>query len=196
MPDPENVTQLLRRWRAGDVEAENELAPLVYDHLHRLAAVYLRNQRPGATLQPTALVNELYLQMVGNEIPEVENRAHFFGIAAHRMRQIIMEAARRHHAAKRGGGAVNLELNEMLVYAPERAGIFVALDDALDELARLDERKVKILEMRYFGGLEQEEISRLLGVSVITIRRDQRMAEAWLRAALAGGDAGASPEAR
>lgn len=186
MSGAENVTQLLRRWKAGDAAAEAELAPLVYDHLHKLAAVYLRDQRPGATLQPTALVNELYLQMVDQSIPDVANRAHFFGIAAHRMRQIIMEAARKHNAAKRGGGKVNLELNEALAFAPERAGIFVALDDALNELAQLDERKVRILELRYFGGLEQAEIAEVLAVSVPTVRRDQRMAEAWLRAALSG----------
>ena len=188
MSGAENVTQLLQRWRGGDTAAEAELAPLIYDHLHRLAQAYLRGQRPGATLQPTALVNELYLQMVDQSIPDVNNRGHFFGIAAHRMRQIIMEAARRHNAAKRGGGRASVELNEALAYAPERAGVFVALDDALNELAKLDERKVKILELRYFGGLEQEEIAGLLGISVPTIRRDQRMAEAWLRTALSGDD--------
>lgn len=182
---------MLQRWKDGDAAAEAELVPIIYSELHRQAQVYLRGERPGATLQPTALVNELYLRLVGHELPDVNSRAHFFGIAAHRMRQIVVEAARRHRAGKRGSGVVNLELSEALSFAPERAGVFVALDDALNELARLDERKTRIIELRYFGGLGQDEMALALNISVATIRREQRMAEAWLRNAMAGPDAAA-----
>jgi RNA polymerase sigma-70 factor (ECF subfamily) len=189
-----NVTQLLQRWKGGDLAAEAELAPIIYDELHKLAQVYLRNERPGATLQPTGLVNELYLRLVDQSLPDLNSRAHFYGIAAHRMRQIVVDVARKHRADKRGGGVVNLELNEMLVYAPERAGVFVALDDALSELARFDERKTKIIELRYFGGLGQDEIARALDISVATTRREQRKAEAWLRSFMAGGDPAAGTD--
>lgn len=195
MSSPETVTQLLQRWKQGDAVAEQELAPVIYKELHRMAQVYLRNERPGATLQPTALVNELYLNLVGQSLPDVSSRAHFFGIAAHRMRQIIVEAARRHRASKRGSGAEKLELNESLAFAPELAGVFVALDDALTELSRLDERKTRIIELRYFGGLDQNEIALALGISVATIRREQRMAEAWLRVSMSGRAAGNSDAA-
>jgi RNA polymerase sigma factor (TIGR02999 family) len=180
---------LLQRWKDGDDAAEQELAPIIYAELHRLAQIHLRNERPGATLQPTALVNELYLNLVDQSLPDINNRAHFFGIAAHRMRQIIVDAARRFRSGKRGSGLEKLELNDSLAFAPERAGAFVALDDALNELARFDVRKTRIIELRYFGGLDQAEIGQALGISVATIRREQRMAEAWLRGVMSGGNA-------
>ena len=200
MSGPENVTQLLKRWKAGDAAAEAELAPIVYDELHKLANAYMRRERPGATLQPTALVNELYLKLVAGELPDVNSRTHFYGIAAHRMRQIVVDEARRHRAGKRGGGAANIQLDEGMAYAPERADAFVALDEALTELSRFDERKTRIIELRYFGGLDQDEIAEALGISPATIRREQRKAEAWLRSFMGGGappdaaiDAGSAP---
>jgi len=175
------VTQLLVEWKQGNKAALDLLTPLVYDELRKLAAHYLRDERAAATLQPTALVNELYLRLVAQRLPDWESRAHFFGVAAHRMRQILVEHARRHRAQKRGGGAENVELNEMLSFSPERGAGLVALDDALNDLARFDERKARIIELRFFGGMSVEETAHALDVSVATVGREQRLAEAWLR---------------
>lgn len=184
MPGPENVTQLLQRWKQGDASAEELLTPLIYQELHKLAQAYLRNERHAATLQPTALVNELYVKLVAQQLPDMESRSHFFGIAAHRMRQILVEQARRRRAEKRGGGAANVPLDELLVFAPERGADVVALDDALTDLAKLDPRKARVIELRFFGGLSIEEIAQTLDISVATVGREQRLAEAWLRRAM------------
>jgi RNA polymerase sigma factor (TIGR02999 family) len=192
MPGQADITQLLKRWKDGDASAEAELAPIVYDELHKLAQAYMRHEKPGDTLQPTALVNELYMKLVAGELPDVNSRTHFYGIAAHRMRQILVDEARRHRAEKRGGGVANVELNELLAGAVARGETLMALDSALNELGKFDERKTKIIELRYFGGLDQEEIGLALGISPATIRREQRKAEIWLRSFMSGVRSGPS----
>ncbi|MBS1875641.1 MAG: sigma-70 family RNA polymerase sigma factor [Acidobacteria bacterium] len=182
-PDPvgrERVTQLLADWRTGSKEALDLLTPLVYDELRRLAAHYLRNERNAATLAPTALIHEAYLRLAAQELPDFESRSHFFGVAAQLMRQILVDHARRHRAAKRGSGLAPASLNEALSFAPERSADIVALDDALSELARQDARKARVIELRFFGGLSVEECGQVLGISVATVGREQRFAEAWL----------------
>jgi RNA polymerase sigma-70 factor, ECF subfamily len=181
------VTQLLVRWKEGDSEAEAALTPIVYRELYRLAERYLRNERTEHTLQPTALVNELYLSLVASKLPDWQSRAHFYGVAAHRMRQILVEYARHKGAAKRGAGQENLPIDEMVCFAPARSREVLALDDALTALAQFDERKAKVIELRYFGGLSVEETAQMLEVSVATIGREQRVAEAWLRREMSGG---------
>lgn len=181
---PHEVTQLLLDWRNGDQGALEKLTALVYDELRWMAARYLRRERSDHTLQATALVNEVYLQLIGQPNADWRDRAHFFGIAARLMRQILVDHARAHAAAKRGGGEDALPLNEA-IRAPEKTAPDVialddALDDALKDLAKHDERKSRIIELRYFGGLSMEEIAEVTGLSVATIRRDLRMAEAWL----------------
>lgn len=174
------VTRLLAGWRDGDPEALEKLTPLVYDELRRLADHYLRGERPGHTLQGTALVHEAFIRLVDQSGLAWQNRAHFFGVAARLMRQILVDHARKHNAAKRGGGELPLSLAESAIYSPERAGKLVALDDALESLAKFDARKSRIVELRYFGGLSMEEIGEVEGLAVATIRRQLRMAEAWL----------------
>lgn len=191
---PENaaeVTQLLVRWKEGDPAAEAELTPVLYRELHRLAERYLRNERTAHTLQPTALVNELYLELVAGQLPDWKSRAHFFGVAAHRMRHILVEHARHRGAAKRGCGAQALPIDEMVCFAPGRSREVIALDDALKALEQVDARKAKVIELRYFAGLSVEETAQILEVSVATIGREQRFAEAWLKREIGGG-AGAS----
>ncbi|MBI1763354.1 MAG: sigma-70 family RNA polymerase sigma factor [Acidobacteria bacterium] len=175
-----DVTQLLLAWRNGAAGALEQLTPLVYDELRRLAARYVGRERADHTLQATALVNEAYLQLINQQqVAQVDwqSRAHFIGIAARLMRQILVDHARAHAAAKRGAGAAALPLAEAIaVPAPN----VIALDDALRDLAKLDERKSRIIELRYFGGLSMDEIAEVTGLSVATLRRDMRMAEAWL----------------
>jgi RNA polymerase sigma-70 factor (ECF subfamily) len=185
----EDVTGLLLRWKAGDQSAADALTPIIYQELHKLAALYLRDERAAATLQPTALVNELYLRLVASDLPDWESRSHFYGVAAHRMRQILVQHARKHRATKRGNDAEKFQLDEVLCFAPEKSTAVVALDDALEQLARVDERKAKVIELRFFGGLSVEETARMIGVSVGTIGREQRFAEAWLRNEMAAGGA-------
>ena len=156
------------------------LTPLVYNELRRLAERYLRNERSAATLQPTALVHEAYLRLVAQSMPDWESRAHFFGVAAHLMRQILVDHARKHRSAKRGSGAEKLSIDEIVGLGAEKPGDIIALDDALKTLADLDERKAKVIELRFFGGLSVEETAAALGVSAATLGREQRMAEAWL----------------
>lgn len=156
------------------------LTPLVYNELRRLAERYLRNERSAATLQPTALVHEAYLRLVAQSMPDWESRAHFFGVAAHLMRQILVDHARKHRSAKRGGGAEKLPIDEIVGLGVEKSGDIIALDDALKALAEIDERKAKVIELRFFGGLSVEETAVALGVSPATIGREQRLAEAWL----------------
>jgi RNA polymerase sigma-70 factor, ECF subfamily len=181
------VTKLLHDWKSGDAEAFDRLAPLVYQELRRLADSYLRNERAAQTLQPTALVHDLYLRLIGGEQPDWDSRAHFFGIAAHRMRQILVEHARQRHASKRGGGAEVVTLDEMVCFAPQRSSDVIALDDALNSLATFDERKCKVIELRYFAGLSIAEVAQALKISVATVGREQRLAEAWLKRYMTDG---------
>jgi RNA polymerase sigma-70 factor, ECF subfamily len=175
-----DVTQLLREWKNGDEHAIGRLTPIVYNELRRLAAHYLRDEHAADTLQPTALVHEAYIRLVAQNMPDWQGRAHFFGVAAHLMRQILVDHARRHHSAKRGAGAPVTVLDEALSFAPEKNKDLLALNDALDGLARIDPRKAKIMELRYFGGFSVEEIAQALNISVATVGREQRLAEAWL----------------
>jgi RNA polymerase sigma factor (TIGR02999 family) len=181
MPEfaPHEVTQLLLDWRNGDPQALERLTPLVYDELRRLATQYLRRERDGHTLQATALVNEAYLQLIGQQARDWQNRAHFLAIASHLMRNILVDHARAHAAAKRGGEKP-LPLDEAVQVPGKSAPDVLALDDALKDLAKHDERKCRIIELRYFGGLSMEEIAEVTGLSVAALRRDLRMAEAWL----------------
>ena len=174
------ITRLLRAWGGGDRAAMDDLAPLVYDELHRMAQRYLRRENPGNTLQPTALVNEAYLRLVDVENVRWEDRAHFFAVSAQMMRRILVDAARARGCAKRGGGAGRLELNESIDGMPERGDDLVALDDALCALARLDPRKARVVEMRFFGGLSVDETAAVLKISAPSVLRDWKLARAWL----------------
>jgi RNA polymerase sigma-70 factor, ECF subfamily len=174
------VTRLLLDWNDGDQEALDKLMPLVYDELHHLADRYLRRERPDHTIQATALVNEAFIKLIEQKEVQWQNRAHFFGIAAQLMRRILVDHARARYAAKRGGEGYKLSLNEA-IGLPERKDLdLVALDDALNSLASKDERKSRIVELRFFGGLTIEETAEVLGISPDTVKRDWRMARAWL----------------
>jgi RNA polymerase sigma factor (TIGR02999 family) len=179
-PAPHQVTELLVRWRAGDSTALEELMPLVYDELHRLAHRYMRRERPGQTLQTTALVNEAYLRLVGSARVEWQNRAHFFAIAAQIMRHLLVDRARSRRYSKRGGGAHQVTLDEIAIISQEQDADLMALDEALTRLAALDERKSRIVELRYFAGLSAEETAEVLEVTAITIKREWSKAKAWL----------------
>ncbi len=184
MPTPQTnqVTRLLHDWGRGDSAALEELLPLVYQELRKLAGGYLRAERPGHTLQPTALIHEAYLRLVAQDAPHFEGRAHFYGVAARLMRQILVDHARERRAAKRGGGTLKISLDDAPpVFTPEDAGSLVALDEALTRLAAFDERKCRVVEMRSFAGMSVEETARALGVSEPTVKRDMRLAAAWLR---------------
>ena len=178
MTNTHEVTRLLAEWAKGNQQALEDLTPLVYRELRQLAASYLRKESPGHTLQPTALVHEAYLRLVDQKNPEWEGRSHFFGVAAHLMRQILVDHARKRQAGKRAMLRVSLE--EAVSFQPERSRDIVALDSGLRALEKLDPRKSKAVELRYFGGLSMDEIAQALAVSPVTVRRDLRMAEAWL----------------
>lgn len=177
---PQNVTELLQEWQRGDKAALDKLTPLVYDELRRIAHRYVQRERDGHTLETTALVNEAYVRLVGQQKIEWQNRAHFFAVTAQVMRHILIDHARRRHYAKRGGAAQQVSLEDSYAMTSERAAELVALDEALDELAKLDPRKGRVVELRYFGGLSLEETADVLGISVMTVRRDWRAAKAWL----------------
>jgi RNA polymerase sigma factor (TIGR02999 family) len=179
-----SVSYLLQRWSDGDSEALNQLMPLVYGELRRMARRYMGQQPSGHTLQTTALIHEAYLRLVGQEEKRWENRAHFFGVAAQAMRHILVDYARARHTAKRGGEARALSLEESAVISEERAAELVALDDALAELARLAPRQSRVVELRYFGGLSVAETAEVLKVSPDTVTRDWSQAKAWLYRAL------------
>jgi len=185
MPATHEVTQLLQEWANGDQQALHRLTPLVYAELCRLAAVYLRNERRDHTLQPSALVHEAFLRMVDQGNPSWQNRSHFFGVAAHLMREILVDHARRRQTAKRAGR--NVSLGEAMSLARERTADLSALDDALTALEKLDARKCKAIELRYFGGLGVQEIAQALEVSPVTVRRDLKIAEAWLHHEMRNG---------
>jgi RNA polymerase sigma-70 factor (ECF subfamily) len=179
--DPQaQVTLLLRDAKNGQGEALQLLIPIVYDELRRLAAHYLRDEHAADTLQPTSLVHEAYMRLVNQDMPEWECRAHFYGVAAHLMRQILVDHARRHRSQKRGGGVPPVPLDEVFAFAPGKSDDVLALDDALSSLAAVDARKCRIIELRYFAGFSVDETARALDVSVGTIGREQRLAEAWL----------------
>lgn len=179
-PDPHSVTQLLIEWRNGDETALDRLIPLVYAEMRRLARYYMRGERSGHTLQTTALINEAYIRLVDHKGMRWQNRAHFYAVAAQAMRRILVDNARSRNYAKRGGGAQMVELDEAAVVAQELAAEMIALDEALNELAVLDPRQSKTVELRYFGGMSVEETAEALGVSPVTVMRDWRAAKAWL----------------
>jgi RNA polymerase sigma factor (TIGR02999 family) len=183
---PADVTKLLVDWSKGNQAALDELAPLVYRDLHQRARGYLRQERPDHTLQPTALIHEAYLRLVTDSPPEWNGRAHFYAVASRVMRQILVDHARRHQAGKRGSGVPGVSLDEALVPAQSESAELMALDEALQKLAAFDERKCKVVEMRYFGGCTVEETAEALGIAGITVMRDMRLAEAWLRRAMQG----------
>jgi RNA polymerase sigma factor (TIGR02999 family) len=187
VPDSSNpVTDLLVRWRAGDREALDSLMPLVYSELRRLAHSYLQRERSDHTLQSTALVHEAFLRLAGQNPPEWQNRAHFFGIAAHVMRQILVEYARAHSAAKRGGAnPCKLTLEEALDLPKKIDVDVIALDGALDRLSELDPQQSRIVELRFFAGLTIEDTSEVMGISPATVKRDWTSARAWLHREIA-----------
>ncbi len=177
-----NITRLLIDWQHGDKAALDDLLPLVYNELHKIAANLLKNERNAETLQPTALINEAYLRMIDQEPPHLESRAHFFGVASRLMRQILVDHARTNNALKRGGSSQKISLEDApAIPSSEDAVDLLAFDRALTKLAALDERKSRVLEMRAFGGMSVEDTAVLLGVSVPTVKRDMRLAQAWLR---------------
>ena len=180
VPSPQQVTQLLLAWSQGEDEALQELIPVVQQELHRLAHRYMLGERPGRTLQTTALVNEAYLRLLGSRKVNWQNRAHFFAISAQLMRRILVDAARERISKKRGGGAPKIVFDEALMGPGERGQDLVALDDAVTTLSGVDPRKSKVVELRYFGGLSVEETAEVLKVSSDTVLRDWRMAKAWL----------------
>jgi RNA polymerase sigma factor (TIGR02999 family) len=182
------VTRLLNDWSDGDSTALDELIPIIYDELRSLAAHYLRRERADHTLQPTALVHEAYFRLVDQKEVRWQSRAHFFGIAAQMMRRVLIDHAKSQGRAKRGGGRQKVDLDQAAGLSEEQASEVMALDDALEALARIDPRKSKIVELRYFGGLSVEETAEVLGVSPNTIMRDWAMAKAWLYNEIKGED--------
>jgi len=180
------VSELLVRWRGGDPAALEQLVPLVYDELRRLARSHLRREAPGQSMQSAALVHEAYLRLVGKAPPDWHNRSHFFGFAAHLMREILVDRARRKRASKRGTGLADLSLDETIGLPHQKNVDIIRLDDALTELARLDERQCKIVELRFFAGLSLEETSVALGISEATVSREWTTARVWLRHEIAG----------
>jgi RNA polymerase sigma-70 factor (ECF subfamily) len=175
-----DVTQMLLAWSAGEPGAEERLFPLVYDELKLMARRYLRREREGHTLQPTALVNEAYLRLIDQTRVSWQNRAQFFGVAATMMRRILVNHARSLAAGKRGGAARRLSIRDATVSTEQDATDLLALDEALTRLAAIDERKSRVVELLYFGGLENREAAEVLGVSDKTVERDWRMARLWL----------------
>jgi len=189
---PNEITQQLIAWSNGDDAALEQLIPAVYQELRRMADHYLRGEDSGHSLQPTALVHEAYLRLIDQTKVEWQNRAHFFGVAAQMMRRILIDHAKAKHRVKRGGTAVKVMLDENVNFTRERASELLALDDALQSLARMDERKSRIVELRYFGGLTVEETAQVLGISDKTVMRDWNLAKAWLYRELTSNSANES----
>jgi RNA polymerase sigma-70 factor (ECF subfamily) len=185
-PEATDVSALLRAWGDGDQTALEKLTPIVYDGLHSLARRYLRRERPGHSLQTTALVHEAYMRLANYKRMQWQDRAHFFAVSSQVMRRILVEYARRHNL-KRGGGVQRVTLDEAATVGGGEDMDLVALDDALNALARIDPRKVRVVEMRFFGGLSVEETAEVLKVSTVTVKRDWRLAKAWLYRELTGG---------
>ena len=192
LPPRQEVTQVLLDWNLGDQNAPERLMPLVYDELRRLARSYLQRERSDHTLQATGLVHEAYLRLVDQSSMNWQNRAHFFGVAAAVMRRILVDYARSHRAEKRGGDREKLTFDEALASSGERAVDLIALDEALHDLETFDVRQSRIVELRFFGGLTNEEIGEVLEISPRTIKREWRLAKAWLRREIVSGDANAA----
>jgi RNA polymerase sigma-70 factor, ECF subfamily len=184
--DTKDISKLLRAWSDGDQSALNGLTPIVYEELRRVAHRYMQRERQGHTLQTTALVNEAYMRLVGYKHMQWQDRAHFFAVAAQVVRRILVDHARSHNI-KRGGNAHHVSLDDVAIVSGDRTGDLMALDDAMNALARLDPRKVQIIEMRFFGGLSVEETAEVLKVSPATVRRDWSIAKFWLYRELGGG---------
>ena len=184
-PETQEVTRLLQSLTAGNAEAVDALVPLVYSELRKLAAHYLKSERKGHTLQPTALVHEAFLKLVEQETAW-QNRNHFFAIAANLMRRILVDYARGYGAEKRGGAAEKVSLEDAFVFVKEKPAEMVALDEALQELAKIDPRRAKVVELKFFGGLNNEEIAEVLGVHSNTVLRDWKLARAWLKTQMQG----------
>jgi len=183
-PSQHEVTQMLVAWSNGDQDVRDELMSVVYQELHRLAHHYMKRESPGHTLQTSALVNEAFLRLIDQRNVQWRNRAHFFGIAAQMMRRILVDYARQRRYAKRGGDARQVTLNDDLIVTDQRSADIVALDEALIELANIDDRKSKVVELRFFGGLSIEETAEVLAVSPGTVMRDWTLAKAWLQRAM------------
>lgn len=177
---PNQITQLLLAWSEGDEEAHRTLLPLVYEQLHRLAQRHMRRERPGHTLQTTALVHEAYMRLAGAENLSWQNRAHFFAVSARLMRRILIDVARAKQNQKHGAGAMQVTLDEALAVSSEPSVDLLALDEALNRLTALHPRQAEIVEMRYFGGLREDEIAEVLKVSLRTVQQDWRLARLWL----------------
>jgi RNA polymerase sigma factor (TIGR02999 family) len=193
---PEQLTQLLIDWSNGDKVALDKLMPIVFDELRRLARYYMKRERAGVTLQTTALVNEAYLRLIDQRDVQWQNRAHFFGLAGQLMRRILIDQARRRQSEKRGGDVGKVALEEAATVSGERAAELIALDDALAELEKLDPRRGRVVELRFFGGLSIEETAEVMGVSPATVTREWSAAKAWLYRAMSQSDsdgAGAVP---
>ena len=186
-PAVDDISTLLCAWSDGDRNALERLTPIVYDELHRLAGRYMRRERPGHSLQTTALVHEAYMRLVDYKRMQWQNRAHFFAVSSQLMRRILVDHARRHNL-KRGGGVLHVSLEQAAVLVADEDTDLVALDDAMNALARIDPRKVQVVEMRFFGGLSVEEIAEVLKVSTVTVKRDWRTARTWLYRELTGGN--------
>ena len=185
---PQQVTQLLKEWGAGNQAALHQLMPLVYAELHKMAKRYMNQQNPGHTLQTTALIHEAYVRLAGKPDKRWDNRAHFFGVAAKAMRHVLVDHARATNSAKRGGAAQAVRLDEGVVASSERMAGLIALDDALTDLAKLHPRQSEVVELRFFGGLSVEETAGMLKVSPETVMRDWRAAKAWLHQELERSD--------
>jgi RNA polymerase sigma-70 factor (ECF subfamily) len=184
---PHRVTQLLEHWSHGDDAALAELTPLVYEDLRRLAHRHMGGERPDHTLQTTALVNEAYLRLADQTNPSWQNRAHFFAVAARAMRQILVNYAKSYRAQKRGGGALKVDLDEAALVSPEQSKAIVDLHEALERLGTLDSRKARVVELKYFGGLNHGEIAEVMKISTVTVRRDWIFSKAWLYTELYSG---------
>jgi len=184
--DQEQLTALLQAWSEGDKNALEQLAPRVHQELHRLAARYMAGERPNHLLQTTALINEAYIRLIGWRNVRWQNRAHFFGVSARLMRRILVDAARARRGPKRRGNFSDTSLDEACVFGPEKSPDVLALDEALTRLAELDPRKSQIVELRFFGGLNEAETALVLGVSERTVRKDWKLAKAWLYREITG----------
>jgi RNA polymerase sigma factor (TIGR02999 family) len=178
--EPSNVTELLNRMRGGDRQAGDEVAGLVYGELRRIASREMRHERPGHTLQTTALVHEAYMRLAGSESLEIQDRGHFFAVASQQMRRILVDHARAGSAQRRGGGALKVDFEKLQVAAPEQSIDVLLLDESLKELERLEPRAAKVVELRYFGGYTDKEVVEALGVSLATVRREWEFARSWL----------------
>jgi len=179
-PSPQGLTQLLIDWSNGSQDAVEQLFPIVYEELRRLAHRYMRRERPGHTLQTTAVVHEAYLRLIDQKHVQWQNRAHFYAIAAQMMRRILITHAQSHAYAKRGGGTLKVSLDEAAILSQTRAGELIALDEALKSLTAIDARRSQVVELRFFGGLSNEEIAEVLKISPNTVIRDWNVAKAWL----------------